>query len=52
MNLTATSRQNRFKVTQLINLDYQFLLTDRLAVGPWIRATDFGTFGIQAGYRF
>ncbi|RYF66477.1 MAG: hypothetical protein EOO39_22935, partial [Cytophagaceae bacterium] len=44
-NLTASSRQNRFQVTQLLNLDYQFLLTDRLAVGPWLRATDSGAFG-------
>ena len=51
-NLTANSRQNRFRVNQQVGLDYQFLPTDRLAIGPWVRATDFGSFGVQAGYRF
>jgi hypothetical protein len=52
INLYNNSRINQFRTTQQISLDYQFLPTDRIAVGPWIRVTDFGSFGIQAGYRF
>jgi len=53
VNITADSRQNEFQVAPMANLDYQFLPTDRLFVGPWLRATpDFGSFGLQAGYRF
>ena len=49
----ANQRQNRFEVVPQANLDYQFLPTDRLAIGPWLRATEnYGSFGIQAGYRF
>ena len=52
VNLYADSRQNRVRVGPQVGLDYQFLPTDRIALGPWIRATDFGAFGVQAGYRF
>ncbi|XWW47308.1 hypothetical protein JYG30_07655 [Fibrella sp. USSR17] len=53
VNLTASSRQNGFEAAPMASLDYQFLPTDRLAIGPWLRATpDFGSFGLQAGYRF
>ncbi|MEZ0487941.1 hypothetical protein [Fibrella aquatica] len=53
VNLTASSRQDGFEAAPQASLDYQFLPTDRLAIGPWLRATpNFGSFGLQAGYRF
>lgn len=49
----SDARRNEFEVAPMLNFDYQFLPTDRLFVGPWLCATpDFGSFGIQAGYRF
>lgn len=53
VNLTTSSRKNGFEVSPQASIDYQFLPTDRLTIGPWLRATpDFGSYGLQAGYRF
>ncbi|WP_375443921.1 hypothetical protein [uncultured Fibrella sp.] len=53
VTLTAGSHRDGFSVTPQASIDYQFLPTDRLAIGPWLRATpDFGSYGLQAGYRF
>ena len=53
VNINADSRMNRLQVGIQAMLDYNFAATDRIIVGPWLRATpDYGSFGIQAGYRF
>lgn len=53
VNLTTGSHKDGFSVAPQASIDYQFLPTDRLAIGPWLRATpDFGSYGLQAGYRF
>lgn len=53
VNLTANSRKDVFQIGPQGSIDYQFLPTDRLTIGPWLRATpDFGSYGLQLGYRF
>ncbi|MEZ0538214.1 hypothetical protein [Fibrella arboris] len=53
VNLTTNAGKGAFQAGPQASIDYQFLPTDRLAIGPWLRATqDFGSFGLQAGYRF
>ena len=49
----ATSRANQLTVEVQGTVDYHFAATDRIIVGPWLRATpDYGYFGLQVGYRF
>lgn len=53
VRLVSRSQENTFRVVPQLSLDYQFLPTDRLSVGPWLRATtDDALYGLQAGYRF
>ena len=49
----ATSRANQLTVELQGTVDYHFAATDRIIVGPWLRATpDYAYFGLQVGYRF
>ena len=57
--LTQNSSVNELQMGWHSSIDYNFALTDRLVVGPWLRVlgkdlltADYGNFGIQAGYRF
>lgn len=53
VNFSQNSRTNRLAADVQATLDYHFAATDRLIVGPWLRATsDYAYFGVQAGYRF
>jgi hypothetical protein len=59
LNLRANAADRGLKTGWHSSVDYQFALTDRLLVGPWLRVLgqsfiipDYATFGIQAGYRF
>lgn len=53
VNFGEISRANQLTVDVQGTIDYHFAATDRLIVGPWLRATpDYGYLGVQAGYRF
>ncbi len=54
VNWRDYSRQEGVSINFQVMLDYHFAATDRLILGPWLRVNglDYGSFGIQAGYRF
>ena len=53
VNLSGQSWLNEFRVSAQATVDYNVAATDRIVLGPWLRATpDNAYFGIQAGYRF
>ncbi len=53
VNLSGQSWLNEFRVSAHVTADYNVAATDRIIVGPWLRATpDNAYFGVQAGYRF
>jgi len=53
VNFSDQSRLNEFRLSAQATVDYNVAATDRIVLGPWLRATPDGAyFGIQAGYRF
>lgn len=59
INLRADSDRTGLTVGWHSSLDYQFAVTDRLLVGPWLRVfgqdfivPDYASAGLQIGYRF
>ncbi|MCY7357861.1 MAG: hypothetical protein LH609_10405 [Rudanella sp.] len=54
VNWRDYSRQEGVKINFQVMLDYHFAATDRLILGPWLRINgrDYGSFGVQTGYRF
>lgn len=53
VNFDNYSRLNDFRVSAHVTMDYNVAATDRIILGPWLRATpENACFGIQAGYRF
>ena len=59
ITLRADSDRTGLTVGWHSSLDYQFAVTDRLIVGPWLRVfgqtfiiPDYASAGIQTGYRF
>ncbi|WP_077923015.1 hypothetical protein [Spirosoma sp. 209] len=53
VDFSASSRAQGLSVAVQGTIDYNFAATDRLILGPWLRATpDYGYLGVQAGYRF
>ncbi len=53
VNLRTGSQLDRLSIGGHASIDYQFAISDRLLIGPWLRiATKSAYTGIQAGYRF
>ena len=59
LTLTQRSAGSDLQTGWHSSIDYNFALTDRLIVGPWLRLSgqsfiipDYANAGIQAGYRF
>lgn len=59
LTLTQQPAGNELQAGWHSSIDYNFALTDRLLVGPWLRVLgqsfiipDYANAGIQAGYRF
>ncbi|QJD77987.1 hypothetical protein [Spirosoma rhododendri] len=53
VNLRNDSGARTFSAGIQGTVDYQFAISDRLLVGPWLRlSSDYAYAGIQAGYRF